>query len=152
MRRGKKCMSRLKGLKQKLKNRDAVLSTTIANIAWSGLAQKIAGYPFDFIVFDLEHGTLSTETVKEFLRICRLTDLPSIVRVSDCTPSYISKILDMGADGVLLPRVETLEQVETAIRAGKYYPIGRKGCGGFSNFRKEDESSVDRYNDNRMIF
>lgn len=37
-------MSRLKGLKQKLKNRDAVLSTTIANIAWSGLAQKIAGH------------------------------------------------------------------------------------------------------------
>ena len=145
-------MGRLESLKQKLANRETILSTTISNIAWSGLAQKIAGYPFDFIVFDLEHGTLSTESVEESLRICRLTDLPSIVRVSDCTPSNISKILDMGADGVLLPRVETLEQVETAIRAGKYYPRGRKGCGGFSNFRKEDEALVDKYNDNRIIF
>lgn len=145
-------MSRLKKLKTKLINREPILSTTISNISWSGLVQKAAEFSFDFIIFDLEHGTLSTETIEESLRICRLTDLPTVVRVPDSTPSYISKILDMGADGILLPRIESIEQVETAIRSAKYFPRGRKGCGGFSNFREEDELSVDKYNDNRMIF
>jgi 4-hydroxy-2-oxoheptanedioate aldolase len=145
-------MSRLFRLKEKLKNREPVLGTTITGVKWSGLVQKAAQYPLDFILFDLEHGTLSIEGIEESLRICRLTDLPSIVRVPDSVPNIISKTLDMGADGLLLPRIEKAEQVEIAVRAARYFPRGRKGCGGFSNFRPEDESSTDRYNDNRMIF
>lgn len=145
-------MSRLELLKEKLLNKKPVLSTTIANVAWSGLAQKAAGFGFDFMMFDLEHGTLNTESVEESLRICRLCDLPTVVRVADTVPYLISKVLDMGADGILLPRVERLEQVETAIRCARYYPRGRKGCGGFSNLRAEDQGKVEKYNDNRLIF
>lgn len=145
-------MSRLEQLKNKLSTQKPVLSTTIGNVAWSGLAQKAAGFGFDFMMFDLEHGTLSTESVEESLRICRLCDLPTVVRVADCVPHLISKVLDMGADGVLLPRVESLEQVETVIRCARYYPRGRKGCGGFSNLRAEDQGSVEKYNDNRLVF
>lgn len=145
-------MSRLEQLKEKLKNRQPVLSTTIGNVAWSGLAQKAAGFGFDFMMFDLEHGTLSIEAVEETLRVCRLCDLPSVVRVPDSVPHLISKTLDMGADGILLPRVESVAQVSTAIRAARYYPRGRKGCGGFSNLRAEDKGSVATYNDNRLIF
>lgn len=104
------------------------------------------------MMFDLEHGTLSIESVEEMLRMCRLCDLPSVVRVPDCVPHLISKTLDMGADGVLIPRVERMEQVETAIRCARYYPRGRKGCGGFSNLRAEDQGSVEAYNGNRLIF
>lgn len=145
-------MSRLNELKVKLAKREAVLSTTIANVPWSGIVQKAAGFPFDFIVFDLEHGTLSIEQAEEQLRVCRLCDLPSVVRVPDCIPNLISKTLDMGADGILLPRVESVEQVETAICAARYYPIGRKGCGGFSNLRADDCGDVNEYNENRLIF
>lgn len=145
-------MSRLNKLKEKLDKREAVLSTTIANVSWSGIVQKAAGFPFDFIVFDLEHGTLSIEQTEELLRVCRLCDLPSVVRVPDCIPNLISKTLDMGADGILLPRVESMEQVKTAIRAARYYPLGRKGCGGFSNLRTDDCGDVNKYNENRLIF
>ena len=144
-------MSRLLALKEKLASKSAVLGTTIANVAWSGLAQKIAAQPFDFVVLDEEHGTLSTESAEAILRVCRLVDLPTIVRVPDAVPHLISKTLDMGADGVMLPRVESLNQVEIAVRAARYYPRGRKGCGGFSNLRAEDKGSVETYNDNRMI-
>lgn len=145
-------MSRLLTLKEKLSAKKPVLSTTIANAAWSGFAQKAANFGFDFMMYDLEHGTLSIESVEEQLRICRLCDLPTVVRVPDAIPNLISKVLDMGADGVLIPRVESLGQVETAIRAGRYFPRGRKGCGGFSNLRAEDKGSVETYNDNRLIF
>jgi len=145
-------MSKLIALKEKLAARQPVLSSTIVNLSWTGIIQKASAFPFDMMMFDLEHGTLSIESVEEMLRMCRLCDLPSIVRVPDCVPHLISKTLDMGADGVLIPRVERLEQVETAIRCARYYPRGRKGCGGFSNLRAEDQGSVEVYNDNRLIF
>lgn len=145
-------MSRLHQLKKKLAARENALGTTIANVSWSGLIQKIALYPFDFVLFDVEHGTLSLESIEESLRICRLVDLPALVRVPDCVSNLISKTLDMGADGILLPRVESLAQVETAILASRYYPRGRKGCGGFSNLRGDDHGSVAEYNDNRLLF
>lgn len=145
-------MSKLIALKEKLAKRESILSTTVANLSWTGIIQKAADFPFDMMMFDLEHGTLSVESVEGMLRMCRLCDLPSVVRVPDCVPHLISKTLDMGADGVLIPRVERMEQVETAIRCARYYPRGRKGCGGFSNLRGEDKGSVDAYNDNRLIF
>lgn len=145
-------MSKLIELKKKLAAREPVLSSTIVNLSWTGIIQKASVFPFDMMMFDLEHGTLSIESVEEMLRMCRLCDLPSVVRVPDCVPHLISKTLDMGADGVLIPRVERMEQVETAIRCARYYPRGRKGCGGFSNLRAEDQGSVEVYNDNRLIF
>lgn len=145
-------MSKLLELKAKLAARQPVLSTTIANLSWTGIIQKASAFSFDMMMFDLEHGTLSVESVEGLLRMCRMCDLPSVVRVPDCVPHLISKTLDMGADGVLIPRVERMEQVETAIRCARYYPRGRKGCGGFSNLRAEDKGSVDLYNDNRLIF
>lgn len=145
-------MSKLTLLKEKLAARQPVLSSTIVNLSWTGIIQKASAFPFDMMMFDLEHGTLSIESVEEMLRMCRLCDLPSVVRVPDCVPHLISKTLDMGADGVLIPRVERMEQVETAIRCARYYPRGRKGCGGFSNLRAEDQGSVETYNDNRLIF
>lgn len=108
-------MSRFDDLKRKLKNREPVLSTTIANVAWSGLAQKIAAYSFDFVVLDEEHGTLSAESGEEILRVCRLCDLPAIVRVGNAVPNIIAKTLDMGADGIMIPRVETIEQIEIVV-------------------------------------
>jgi len=144
-------MSRLIDLKTKLKEVKPTLGTTIGNVAWSGLAQKCAAFPFDFLVLDEEHGTLSMESSEEILRICRLCDLPTIVRIPNAVPHIISKTLDMGADGIMIPRVESIEQVEIAIKAARYYPTGRKGCGGFSNLRAEDNLSVEEYNKNRLI-
>ena len=74
-------MSKLMDLKAKLAARQPVLSTTIANLSWTGIIQKAAAFDFDMMMFDLEHGTLSIESVEEMLRMCRLCDLPSIVRV-----------------------------------------------------------------------
>lgn len=145
-------MGRLEAFLEKLAQRKPILSTSFCNIAWSGLMQRAAQEPFDFVLFDLEHGTLTAEGIEEALRVCRLVDLPTVVRVTDCVPHLISKTLDMGADGILIPRVETLEQVRIAIRSTRYYPRGRKGCGGFANFRPEEQGDINRSNDNRLLF
>jgi len=145
-------MGRLQLLKEKLQKQDEILTTNLGNIGWSGIIEVISRFPFDCLVIDIEHGTLSVEGAEELLRTCRLCDLPSIVRIPDCITNIISKTLDMGADGIIVPRVESVEQVETAIRAMRYFPRGRKGCGGFSNLRHEDNRCIHCYNDNRLLF
>jgi 2-keto-3-deoxy-L-rhamnonate aldolase RhmA len=143
-------MNRLQTFKQKLKNQDDVLGTAIVNLKWSGVIQRIASLPFDFVLFDTEHGTLNAESIEEMLRVCRLVDLPSIVRVPDVVPHLISKTIDMGADGLLFPRVESAEQVGCAISAMRFSPRGKKGCGGFSLFRSGE--AFDSVNDDRLAF
>ena len=67
------------------------------------------------MLFDCEHGIFNPEIANDMLMAARACDLPTIVRVQDCEYHCISKCLDMGADGVLIPRTETLEQVALAI-------------------------------------
>ena len=64
-------MSRLNQLKDKLQNRKPILFSLIGNVAWSGIIQSAAKFPFDAMSFDLEHGTLSIESVEAHLRLCR---------------------------------------------------------------------------------
>lgn len=143
-------MSRLSMLLEKLRDREPVLATTVANIAWSGLAQKLGAQPLDFLMLDLEHGTLNLERAEELLRTARLVDLPTVIRVPDAVPHLLSHALDLGADGVLVPRVESVEQVALCVRSFRFAPEGRKGCGGFSLFRPGE--TVEEVNRNRMLF
>jgi 4-hydroxy-2-oxoheptanedioate aldolase len=82
--------------------------------------------------------------------MCHKEELPVIVRVQDCEYHCISKPLDMGADGVLIPRTETMEQVETAINSMRFYPYGKKGVGGRALLRKGEQ--IYDFNKNRLLF
>ena len=81
----------------------------------------------DYILFDAEHGVFDTQNVVELLQVCRLMGLPAFVRAQDSEYHLIAKAIDMGADGVMLPRTERLEQLRTAVDALLFYPEGRKG-------------------------
>lgn len=148
-RKGFLFMGKREQLQHKLQTGQDILSTTIANVGWSGLVQKMSKTCLDFVLFDLEHGTQNIEQIEGMLRVARLCGLPTIVRVGDVVPHLISKTVDMGADGILLPRVESAEQVATAISSLRFFPAGRKGCGGFSLFYPEE--SPEDVNRNRML-
>jgi len=119
-------------LQQKLENREKVFGTTITSVKWSGLLQMMRSETLDFTIFDFEHGSLTAESAEELLRMCNVLAIPAIVRVQEISYSYMSKIFDMGADGILVPRVETVEQVEEVVSSVRFPPKGKKGCGGFS--------------------
>ena len=73
---------------------------------------------------------------------CRHLQFPSIVRVEDSLYHLIAKAIDLGADGIMLPRVERMEQVAAAVEAMHFLPIGRTGYGGWG-LRREGESIED---------
>ena len=71
---------------------------------------------------------------------------PAIVRVADCVYDLIARLLYMGADGIMIPRCETLEQVKLAVESMNFYPNGKLGCGGHGQFRLgEDATNFKRY-------
>ena len=137
-------------LKEKLEKREKIYSTMLCHIGFTGLPAVYKTAGLDVLVMDLEHGSFYPENIGDFTQACHAVGLPVIVRVQDCEYHCISKPLDMGADGILIPRTETIEQVETAISSMRFFPYGKKGVGGRALLRPGEE--VYDFNKNRLLF
>ena len=105
------------------------------------ITEKVARSSMDFAVFDGEHGVFNAENLVPHLQIFRLLKKPSFVRVADCSYQAISRMLYMGADGIMVPRVETVEQVKTAVESMNFAPVGRLGCGGHAQYRADEDAT-----------
>jgi len=143
-------MSALAAFKEKIAKTALVIGSTFSSINNIYLPRTFKGTGVDFMLFDAEHGNFNPENAVDMLQMCRASDLPTIMRVQDCEYHCISKCLDMGADAVLIPRTETLEQVARAISSMRFHPRGRKGAGGIGLLRPGE--GVDEFNDNRLLF
>ena len=71
----------------------------------------------DFVVLDLEHSSASPERIDSCILAARAVSLPLLVRVPSATSEYVAHTLDMGASGILFPRIST--HVEAANAVGK---------------------------------
>jgi 2-keto-3-deoxy-L-rhamnonate aldolase RhmA len=123
-------MDKYQRLAQKLQNRDKVLGFTIQLLNNPLFIPSINREDLDFVLFDAEHGIFDAQNAAGVFQVCRLLGLPALYRVQDSYYHLIAKAIDIGADGVMIPRTETLEQLRTAVDALLFYPDGRKGFGG----------------------
>ena len=143
-------MNGIENLKEKLQNGEKIYSTMLCEWNNTRLPEVYKNCGVDFILADLEHGAFYPEKLGDLGQACRISDIPLIARVQDCEYHCISKCIDMGADGVLIPRTETFEQVETAIRSLRMPPYGKKGVGGRACLRKGE--TIAEFNKNRLLF
>jgi 4-hydroxy-2-oxoheptanedioate aldolase len=89
---------------------------------------EMAGYAgFDFVVIDNEHGPAAIETTEHLVRAARCAGILPIVRVSGANQQEILRTLDIGASGVQVPQVNTVEQARLVAGAAKYPPLGNRG-------------------------
>lgn len=137
-------------LKEKLEKKEKIIGTTMIIFKSPIIVEAMNNDDLDFLLFDAEHGVFDTQNVVELLHICRLMGLPSFVRAQDSEYHLIAKAIDMGADGIMLPRTESLEQLKTAIDALLFAPDGRKGCGGHAQFRNGE--AFDDFKKTRFLF
>lgn len=97
----------------------------IETIAMSGL---------DFIYLDLEHTNhVLSEDFEKQIMAARLHDIAVLVRMADDDEVAIRKVLEWGADGVVIPHCKTAEMTRRCVEAAKFSPMGRRG--GESNVR-----------------
>jgi len=81
----------------------------------------------DWVLLDLEHGCGSEADVPEQLRAVRGGPTRAIVRVPGDRPDLVARMLDHGADGVMVPHVDRVAQAEQFVRAASYPPRGQRG-------------------------
>ncbi|HYG05700.1 MAG TPA: aldolase/citrate lyase family protein [Stenotrophomonas sp.] len=82
-----------------------------------------AGY--DFVIIDLEHALVSPDTLAAMLLAARAGRIAALVRVAH--RSQVFPALDMGAQGIVFPRVSTVAQARAAVRACRHWPLGQRG-------------------------
>ncbi len=114
-------------LKWALKRGETVWGTMVMEFGAPSVVRILKKAGWDYILPDLEHTAFSLETIGSMIQVAKGVGLPVIVRVPDIERSWISRVLDAGALGVMIPRVETKEQVEEAITYAKYEPQGTRG-------------------------
>jgi 2-keto-3-deoxy-L-rhamnonate aldolase RhmA len=104
-----------------------VLGQMLLELFTPGMAHMIANCGLEFVLYDMEHGRCDISTVAGLINSARGAGLVPIVRVPDLEVKPISRLLDLGAMGVMVPRVETGEQMRDIIAQLKYAPQGRRG-------------------------
>jgi 2-dehydro-3-deoxyglucarate aldolase/4-hydroxy-2-oxoheptanedioate aldolase len=84
---------------------------------------------FDYVFIDMEHGPFDLALVHEMIKTALHTGITPIVRVSEVLYSLIARLLDSGAQGIILPRVEDPVILEEALSWMRFPPAGRRGFG-----------------------
>jgi 2-keto-3-deoxy-L-rhamnonate aldolase RhmA len=110
----------------------------------------MAGAGFDFLWIEMQHSPLTYAQVATMIRACPGPALP-FIRVPDANEGDIQKAVDIGALGVIVPMVDTLEKIENAIKFAMYPPLGKRSQGGGQYGTLWGRDYRARANDNIMI-
>ena len=113
--------------RQRLRQGDVLLGQMVLELFTPGIGPMLAATGMEFVIFDMEHGRCDIALLSEMVAACRGSDIVSIARVPDVAYAPMSRVLDLGARGVMVPRVETRQQAEDVVSAVKYAPQGRRG-------------------------
>lgn len=92
-------------------------------------AEVIGRAGFDWACIDLQHGLVSANDLLPMIQALSLTHTPSLVRVGWNEPAAIMRVLDLGAQGVVVPLVENASDAARAVDAARYPPHGHRSWG-----------------------
>ena len=95
----------------------------------SSAAEIAAGCGFDWLLIDQEHGPFELSSVLQLLQVLAAYDPPTLVRAASDDPTLLKKLLDVGAQTLVIPMVNTPEQAEALVQAVSYPPRGIRGIG-----------------------
>ncbi|MDX9802351.1 MAG: aldolase/citrate lyase family protein [Spirochaetia bacterium] len=113
-------------VREKLKSGEKVIGTFF-EIGGCSAVECLGIAGLDFLVIDTEHGPFDVESTMDFIRAAELKGITPFVRVKDGTRPSVLKMLDIGAKGLIIPCVNTVDEVRKIVEYGKYYPAGNRG-------------------------
>lgn len=120
-----------------LKAGGRAVGTMIRMVRNPAIAAVAAQAGLDFIMFDMEHGPYSLEAVSDAAKVARARGLGCFVRVPELAKSFVSRALDAGCDGVMVPMIADVEEAQALADWAKYHPVGKRGfgsAGGHTDF------------------
>ena len=121
-------------LRQRVLSGDLVNGVMVFEAFTPGVAKiaQLAGA--EFIMYDMEHTGLSLESLRTLVATCRAADIVPMTRVPRGEYHLLAPALDVGAQGVMIPMVESADQARAIVEATHYPPMGRRGAAfGFAH-------------------
>jgi 2-keto-3-deoxy-L-rhamnonate aldolase RhmA len=119
---------RINRIKKKLKNGEPVFGIMIKEARNINISEILEMAGFDYFVIDMEHAFYDMSSISGILQYARRTEITSVVRIPRLDYAYVAKTLDMGAEGIWVPHVDTVEEAKQLARFGKYPPEGIRGA------------------------
>ena len=117
-------------LKDKLNKKEITIGSWIT-LPEPSIAEIMVNAGFDWLTIDMEHSSLSMDQAQELIRVISLSKSTPLVRVMDNNPAIIKRFMDMGAHGIIAPKVNDEEDAKKIVNAVKYPPFGARGVGLF---------------------
>ena len=115
-------------LKEAFRQNQAVIGTWVFEFNSSGIARLLASTGVDFVVYDMEHSGFGMDSIKALLSQSRPLDLAVLVRPPAGEYHLIGPLLDAGANGIIVPKVESAREAERIADACRYFPLGHRGA------------------------
>ena len=109
-------------LKDRLMKKEKPLGIFV-DTASSYIVECIGRTGFDFVIIDNEHSPVEAETSADLIRAAELSGLTPLVRVRENSRPAVLKVLDVGAQGLVVPNINSAEEVKELISYCKYKPI-----------------------------
>ena len=126
-------------LKKLLQAGGVALGCGLQGVKDAEVVYNIADAGADFVFIDLEHGALNLETAVDLLLHAHAAGVTPMIRIPDLQYAYVTRLLDNGANCLLLPHTREPAEVSRLIELAKYHPAGRRGWAmgqnGGSNFQ-----------------
>jgi 2-dehydro-3-deoxyglucarate aldolase/4-hydroxy-2-oxoheptanedioate aldolase len=119
---------RINKVKKKLKNGELVFGTMLKEARNVDIADILELAGFDYFVIDMEHAFYDMSSITPILQYARKTEITSVVRIPRLDYAYVAKALDMGAEGIWVPHLDTPEEARQLASFGKYPPEGSRGA------------------------
>jgi 2-dehydro-3-deoxyglucarate aldolase len=115
-------------LKQRLRNKELTIGSWIT-LGNTSVAEILSNAGYDWLVVDLEHSTISLEQAGELIRTIELAGVSSLVRLTSNDGNQIKRVMDAGAEGIVVPMVNNVDDAKFAVAATRYPPLGSRGVG-----------------------
>jgi 2-keto-3-deoxy-L-rhamnonate aldolase RhmA len=138
-------------LKERVRD-GSLMKGTFLGLGSPLVAEVLALSGFEWLLVDLEHGVRSEEALISQLLAGRAHEVPMFVRVESSQRIRVGHVLDLGADGVMFPRLDTPEEVREAVSHLWYPPKGDRGVAGYNRARLfgADDRETSEVNDSLL--
>jgi len=142
-------------LKQEIMSGKTIAGAMVFEFFSPGMSAILSNAGSRFVIYDMEHTGLGYETLKWLFATCRGLPITPMVRVPTGEYTWIARALDIGAEGIMVPMVETKKQAEHLAESCRYPDIGRRGAAfGFAQCDYKDgvvAEKMRKYNERTLM-
>jgi 2-keto-3-deoxy-L-rhamnonate aldolase RhmA len=146
---------RINETKVRLQNGEVVFGCALQQYRSAEIPRLLAAAGFDYLFIDAEHGGFNLETIQDMVCASNQAGITPFVRVGELLYSLVARALDVGAQGVIFPRVEDPRLLQEAISWIKFPPLGTRGFGitppQLDYERRTMPEIIEHLNSNTMI-